>query len=118
LEQDYIFKKNYETYLYNEEEDKKDSVNSIDLLTFLSKLGFEMRIMTFSNHFSQKMLTQLHKYLQVNLSVYGEKCQLKESIIAQDQLDKEPVPDAKSGQEQESPKSYLNMGQVMFMSSF
>ncbi len=51
LEQDENFKRNYEPYL-TEDKEKKDQVNSIDLLTFLSKLGHEMRIMSFSNHFS------------------------------------------------------------------
>ena len=78
-----------------------------------------MKIMTFTNHFSQKMITQLHQYLKVNLSTYKNKCILAETKVKEETLKKEP--DLQPGDEpdQESAiKSYLSAGQIIFISEF
>ena len=63
--------------------------NSIDLLTFLVKLSHEMENMTFTNHYSQKIISKLHKYLDKYHSTYPVNCVIKRIDFDEQQKDEE-----------------------------
>ena len=56
LESDYIYKKKYDAILFDETKNKKTVVNSLDLVSLLSKLDVESRVMTFSGNKYQKLI--------------------------------------------------------------
>lgn len=57
----YFFKiKNYDAKLFDENK-KKTNINSIDLITYLSKLARESKILTFSDPKPQKTLSKVKK---------------------------------------------------------
>ena len=60
LESDYIYKKKYDTILFDESKNKKTVVNSLDLVSLLNKLDVESRIMTFSSNKSQKLIQKVN----------------------------------------------------------
>lgn len=60
IEQDYLYKKEYDTKLFDENK-KKTTINSIDLLTYMLKIGRESKIMTFSDLRMQKTLSKVNE---------------------------------------------------------
>lgn len=84
LEQDYLYKKvflikyyflinfkflkNYDPKLFDENK-KKTTINSIDLITYLSRLAREGKVLTFSDPKIQKTLSKVKNYLLLFFSI-------------------------------------------------
>lgn len=50
LEADFIYKKKYDSLLFDESKNKKTSIATIDLISLLNKISRESKIMTFNGN--------------------------------------------------------------------